>query len=41
MTAGEAVLLNVHRVSLMRLSSIWLNVAHKLFWADWMFLDDA
>ena len=40
MTAGEVGLLNVCRVSLMRLSSIWLNVARKLFWADWMFLDD-
>ena len=40
-TAGEAGLSNVCRVSLMHLSSIWLNVARKLFWADWMFLDDA
>ena len=41
MTAGEAGLSNVRRVSLMCLSSIWLNVACKLFWADWMFLYDA
>ena len=41
MTAGEAGLSNVRRVSLMRLSSAWLNVARKLFLADWMFLDDA
>ena len=41
MTAEEAGLSNVRRVSLMRLSSIWMNVARKLFWADWMFLDDA
>ena len=40
MTAGEAGLSNVRRVSLMRLSSIWFNVAHKFFWADWMILDD-